>query len=96
MLDTGISLTSAYAACLGQEPPITNNTATFRGTLDYIWFAGSDDFSVASVLELPYADTALTPDDVRLAPMPDDKFPSDHLAVAARMHLRGRTGMAPM
>ena len=94
MLDTGVPLTSAYAACLGREPPVTNNTATFRGTLDYIWLAGADDIAVASVLEMPYGDTALTPDDVRLAPIPDENFPSDHLAIAARLHLHGRTGVA--
>ena len=97
MLDTGIPLTSAYAACLGHEPPITNNTASFRGTLDYIWFAGADDFSVASVLEMPYSGTAATPDDIQLAPMPDQTFPSDHLAIAARLHVQTRKfGVAAM
>ncbi len=91
MLDTGIPLISAYAARLGHEPPITNNTASFRGTLDYIWLAGAGDFSVASVLEMPYADSALKPDDVRLAPMPDETFPSDHLAIAAKLHVHART-----
>ncbi len=97
MLDTGIPLTSAYATCFGHEPPITNNTASFRGTLDYIWYAGADDFSVASVLEMPYPDTALTPCDIQLAPMPDQTFPSDHLAIAARLHVHARTpGVAAM
>lgn len=96
MLDTGIALTSAYAACLGREPPITNNTATFRGALDYIWFGGADEFSVSSVLELPYADSALRPEDVQLAPIPDERFPSDHLAIAARLQLATHTGTAPM
>ena len=94
MLSTDAALTSAYAACLGREPPITNSTAHFRGALDYIWFAGADDFSVDSVLEMPYADSALRPDDVELQPIPDDHFPSDHLAIAAKVQLLSRPHVA--
>ncbi|CAM9336772.1 unnamed protein product [Chrysoparadoxa australica] len=35
-----LHLTSAYAAVLGQEPPYTNYTDTFKGVLDYIWCSG--------------------------------------------------------
>ena len=91
MLDTGIALTSAYLACRGNEPPITNNTASFRGALDYVWFGGADDFSVSSVLELPYAETSPRPEDIDLLPMPNEHFPSDHLAVGATLQLLSRT-----
>ena len=85
-MDTGIVLSSAYLAARGHEPPITNNTASFRGALDYVWF-GELDFHVTSVLELPYAEPSPHPEDIDLQPMPNAHFPSDHLAVGATLQL---------
>jgi mRNA deadenylase 3'-5' endonuclease subunit Ccr4 len=91
MLDTGVALSSAYLACRGHEAPITSVSATFRGALDYIWLGAADDFSVSSVLELPYAEVSPHPEDIDLQPLPDKHFPSDHLAVGATLQLLSST-----
>ena len=48
----GLSLVSAMTSNGQDEPLFTNYTGTFKGTLDYIWFAPSE-FRVEALLSLP-------------------------------------------
>lgn len=79
--DLARGYTSAYAAALGQEPAFTNysvvkNQEPFRDTLDYIWL--SPGLHVLSVRPLP------TLEDLG-SPLPNERFPSDHLLLAAEV-----------
>ena len=86
---SGLRLHSAYAAGNdGQEPPLTTQTSTFMGCLDYIWLS-QKHWEVTSTLSLPYdARKGPEPQNVQFRPIPDAQFPSDHLAVACQVVLR--------
>ena len=83
------SLKQPYCAWTG-EPPFTNYTAGWKGTLDYIFtFASSDEQRIASdrlfvshLLELPTEDVCS-----EATAIPNEKLSSDHLAIAAYMHV---------
>lgn len=91
-------LGSAAVQAWGREPPVTNRTATFSGTLDYV-FLSRGHWAVGEALSLPYRfDPAppgqpaavVHPTDVPLAQLPaipSARFPSDHLPLAFRLHL---------
>ncbi|KAL4424299.1 hypothetical protein ABPG75_001600 [Micractinium tetrahymenae] len=91
-------LASAAAQAWGREPPVTNRTASFSGTLDYV-FLSRGHWAVGEALTLPYRfDPAPAgqpaavndPTDVPLAQLPaipNARFPSDHLPLAFRLHL---------
>eukprot|EP00887_Chlorella_sp_A99_P006946 scaffold2.g6946.t1 len=49
---SGLRLASASVAAWGAEPPATNCTASFRGTLDYVWLS-EGHWEVVEALELP-------------------------------------------
>lgn len=91
-------LASAAVQAWGREPPLTTRTATFSGTLDYV-FLSRGHWVVGEALALPYRfDPAPAgqhaavnhPADVPLAQLsaiPNHLFPSDHLPLAFRLHL---------
>lgn len=70
-----ISLCSLYAF-IGGEPPFTNCTPDFTGTLDYIFFSDSGYLKPVSLLELPGLES---PDVV--GGLPNYHHPSDHLPI---------------
>ena len=84
-----LRLRSAYAAGnRGQEPPLTTQTDFFMGCLDYVWLS-RDHWTVTHTLSMPYdVDRGPTPQGVGFRPIPDDEFPSDHLAMGCRAMLR--------
>lgn len=86
---SGLQLHSAYAAANdGQEPPLTTQTSTFMGCLDYVWLSRTH-WEVTSTLSLPYdAQKGPEPQNVQFRPIPDAEFPSDHLAVACQVVLK--------
>ena len=67
-------LTSAMDMAYGHEPTFTNYTATYKGTLDYMFYS-SNVIKVLSVNELP-SERDINEVDVSL---PNVRYPSDHL-----------------
>ena len=73
-----MSLKSAYGEYPGSgarsEPPFTTLTATFKDTIDYIFYE-HDKLSVHQVMLLPDEETLLAENPA----LPSAKRPSDHL-----------------
>ncbi|KAK7367114.1 hypothetical protein VNO80_09123 [Phaseolus coccineus] len=76
-----IPLCSVYASTRG-EPPFTNYTPGFTGTLDYILYSPSDHIKPISFLELPDSDAA----DI-VGGLPNSSYPSDHLPIGAEFEI---------
>jgi endonuclease/exonuclease/phosphatase family metal-dependent hydrolase len=68
-------LRNAYKDCLRSDPVYTFRTDVTEGTMDYIFFRGMD---VVDVGKLP----------TDHAPLPNDVYPSDHLALRADFRFR--------
>jgi CCR4-NOT transcription complex subunit 6 len=64
-------LASAYQQVTSMEAPFTNFTATFRGTLDYVWY---DARALRPTATLEVAGTG---------PLPSEHHPSDHVPLVA-------------
>lgn len=79
--DLPIPLCSTYAYTRG-EPPFTNCTPGFTGTLDYIFFSPSDHIKPVSFLELPGPDSS----DVD-GGLPNLFHPSDHLPIGVEFEI---------
>lgn len=89
----GLQLSSAYWLAQGREPPLTNKHTGFAGCLDYIWVT-PQQLQVTATLAMPYECMGLrevpqVPEAVPFPPIPNYAWPSDHLAVGARLHLLG-------
>lgn len=84
-----LQLHSAYAAGNERhEPPLTTQTSTFMGCLDYIWLSRKH-WQVTSTLCMPYdVQKGPQPETVGFRPIPDKEFPSDHLAVGCQVILK--------
>ncbi|PNX83958.1 carbon catabolite repressor-like protein, partial [Trifolium pratense] len=76
-----IPLSSVYASTRG-EPPFTNYTPGFTGTLDYILFFPSDYIKPISYLELPDSEAANI-----VGGLPNFSHPSDHLPIGAEFEI---------
>eukprot|EP00245_Coleochaete_scutata_P004697 TRINITY_DN1753_c1_g1_i1.p1 TRINITY_DN1753_c1_g1~~TRINITY_DN1753_c1_g1_i1.p1 ORF type:complete len:392 (-),score=44.80 TRINITY_DN1753_c1_g1_i1:60-1235(-) len=74
-------LHSAYA-CQGAEPPFTNYTPGFTGTLDYIWLWPPARLRVNSLLEIPGPDAPSIK-----GGLPNLSHASDHLPLGAELQL---------
>lgn len=85
---SGLQLESAYAAGNGgEEPPLTTQTDFFMGCLDYIWLS-SKHWHVTHTLNMPYdVGNGPEPQAVGFRPIPDEEFPSDHLAMGCQATL---------
>lgn len=71
-----------------ESQPFTNVTKEFAGTLDYIFFA-EKQFEQLRKLTLPTSFREMNPTGVRLGHLiPSDIWPSDHIAVGARLRLK--------
>ncbi|KAI9083909.1 hypothetical protein K1719_034167 [Acacia pycnantha] len=79
--DAPIPLCSVYA-CTRGEPPFTNCTPGFTGTLDYILFCPSHNIKPISFLELPDSSSP----DVDGC-LPNFSHPSDHLPIGAEFEI---------
>ncbi|ONI05636.1 hypothetical protein PRUPE_5G016000 [Prunus persica] len=80
-VDLPIPLCSAYATTRG-EPPFTNYTPGFTGTLDYIFFSPSDCIRPVSFLELPEPGSS----DLD-GGLPNFSHPSDHLPIGVEFEI---------
>lgn len=72
-----------------REPPLTTRTPTFAGCLDYIWVSRGH-WDVQCTLSLPYEEPSTWVDpltDVDFAPIPNEEFPSDHIAMGCILRL---------
>lgn len=70
-------LQSAYALAHGEEPEFTNYTASFVGTLDYVFFLDADGgLRLDSVAKVPVRERVLPA-------LPNKTFPSDHVPIKA-------------
>lgn len=78
-----IPLCSVYAVTRG-EPPFTNCTPGFTGTLDYIFFSPSELIKPVGFLQLPEQDSS----DVS-GGLPNYHHPSDHLPIGAEFEVIG-------
>ncbi|KAJ8421716.1 hypothetical protein Cgig2_020707 [Carnegiea gigantea] len=76
-----IPLSSVYA-CTRGEPPFTNCTPGFTGTLDYIFLSPSGRIRPVSFLELPDADSPSV-----AGGLPNYQHPSDHLPIGAEFEV---------
>lgn len=76
-----IPLRSVYASVRG-EPPFTNYTPGFTGTLDYILFYPSDNIKPVSYLELPDSNAS----DI-VGGLPNFSHPSDHLPIGTEFEI---------
>lgn len=76
----------------GESLPYTNVTSDFEGTLDYIFF-GEKHFAQTDRLYVPTSYDELTGDNhIRNGHLlPSDCWPSDHLAIGAKLTLRSST-----
>ncbi|KAK9757265.1 hypothetical protein RND81_01G152600 [Saponaria officinalis] len=72
-----IPLSSVYE-CTRGEPPFTNCTPGFTGTLDYIFFSPLGSMKPVSFLELPDSDSPTV-----AGGLPNYQHPSDHLPIGA-------------
>ena len=69
---------------------MTNITPSFRGCLDYIWLSVGH-WDVEDTLSMPYCEEdGPDPANIRFGPIPNETFPSDHLAIACTIHLASR------
>ncbi|KAG2447211.1 hypothetical protein HYH02_007952 [Chlamydomonas schloesseri] len=57
---SGLRLGSLNALAFGREPPLTTRTATFAGTLDYVWLS-QPGLEVTAALSLPFEDGGSPP-----------------------------------
>jgi CCR4-NOT transcription complex subunit 6 len=87
-----LPLRSAYAIVRGgQEPPFTNYTGHYVGTLDYIWFT-ADRLVPMAVLDTYTKEEMVATLEKDIA-LPAPQFPSDHLSLCCDFVLldpRGR------
>ncbi|KAH9261893.1 hypothetical protein BASA81_000549 [Batrachochytrium salamandrivorans] len=77
-----LGLASAVGLISGGEPMLTNFTASFQNTLDYVWL--NEFLTGVSMLEMP------TEQDLRQVEdeyMPNSVFPSDHIAICVDLRL---------
>lgn len=101
-LRTGLELRDAYAGGLAEGPlPLTTNAEDFRGCLDYIFVgraaaegdadaaanADAAQVEVLQLLGLPYGAEGSHDGWETFGPIPDQDWPSDHLAVGAQLAL---------
>lgn len=79
VLKHNFSLKSAYASVSpnGAEPPYTNMTGVFSGTLDYIFYDRSRLTPTAALQPVP-------PESVEI-PLPNARSPSDHISLVAKL-----------
>eukprot|EP00977_Amphora_coffeiformis_P029799 scaffold42806_cov237-Amphora_coffeaeformis.AAC.3 len=73
---------------LGESLPFTNVTIDFVDTLDYVWF-DANTLTVEETLWVPTSFPILNDLKIRNGHvLPSDVFPSDHLAIGARLTLK--------
>ena len=94
-LSNPFRLTSAYAALGTREAlPFTNVTKDFVGCLDYIFFEGSQ-FEQICKLHVPTSFREMNHSGAYLGHLiPSDIWPSDHIAVGARLKVKQNTNIA--
>lgn len=73
-----LNLASAYHVALGTEPPYTNFTLNFQGTLDYILF-DPNSLRCLAVAQIPGRDEIRATGQA----LPNAQYPSDHLMLLA-------------
>jgi mRNA deadenylase 3'-5' endonuclease subunit Ccr4 len=73
---------SAYAHMCGEEPPYSNYTDMFKGTLDYIWYT-IPHLRPLAVVSVP------SEDDIKRSgrSMPNVSASSDHVLLCADMQV---------
>lgn len=77
-----LRLVSSFFSVIGQEPPFTNFTEGFKGTIDYI-FATCDDMYCSGAYLIPSKEELYQHTHSCL---PNPQFPSDHLGLCADFH----------
>lgn len=77
-LSHNLQFRSSYSD-MGYEPPYTNYTADFIGTLDYVWYS-EDTVVCVAIMEVPDETDVLIDG---LEGMPNTRWSSDHIALLA-------------
>ena len=96
-LQNPYSLKSAYAlneskddrSIVRESLPFTNVTSEFVGCLDYIFYESSH-FDQVSRLNVPTSFRDMNNGEANSHLLPSDVWPSDHIAVGARLRLNGQ------
>lgn len=91
-LSNPFRLRSAYALSdgFGEELPFSNVTREFVGLLDYVFYDTSK-FEQVGKLYVPKSFREMNTDGIPNGHLiPSDRWPSDHLAVGARLRLKGK------
>ena len=79
---SGLELESTQRVVMGEEPPYTNYTESFKGCLDYVTSDPKSGIRCTAVGELP-PESKLSQETA----LPNSEHPSDHLPVLCRMEL---------
>ncbi|GLB37012.1 putative glucose-repressible alcohol dehydrogenase transcriptional effector [Lyophyllum shimeji] len=77
-----LGLKSAYAAPGAGDPPLTNYTPSFRGSIDYVWYS-SANLAVNAVLgevDRGYLE--------KVVGFPNAHFPSDHVCIVSEFRVK--------
>ncbi|KNZ80216.1 Glucose-repressible alcohol dehydrogenase transcriptional effector [Termitomyces sp. J132] len=77
-----LGLKSVYAAPGAGEPPLTNYTPTFQGSIDYIWYSTAN---LAANGALGEVDKGYLE---KVVGFPNAHFPSDHMCITAEFRVK--------
>ncbi|KAG5641853.1 hypothetical protein DXG03_004112 [Asterophora parasitica] len=77
-----LNLKSAYAAPGAGEPPLTNYTPSFQGSIDYVWYSSA---TLAVNALLGEVDAGYLE---KVVGFPNAHFPSDHVLIVAEFRVK--------
>ncbi|KAF5385920.1 hypothetical protein D9615_002602 [Tricholomella constricta] len=77
-----LGLKSAYAAPGAGEPPLTNYTPSFQGSIDYVWYSSA---SLAVNAVLGEVDKGYLE---KVVGFPNAHFPSDHVCIVSEFRVK--------
>jgi len=83
-INHSFQLGSVYNTVIGEEPQVTNYTATFKGVLDYIWYS-AQNLRPLSAAPIPDIATLTKHGEA----LPSTQYSSDHIMLISDMQIMG-------